>query len=183
MALRVLQDTFDVRAVRFAFAYGSKVMKQASADTSNSMLDLMLVVDGDPVQSFHPTHINKYPYHYSWLCRHAPTNVLKRIQEVGAGVMFNTDVKLGGMQRAKYGVVGWDRFHRDLQHWDTLYLAGRMQKPIQLVHGEWKDVEKAQRQNLVAALHAALLMLPERFTTHELLVSIVSISYLGIYIL
>lgn len=33
----------------------------------------------------------------------------------------------------KYGVVSMEMIERDLRDWETLYLAGRMQKPVSLV--------------------------------------------------
>lgn len=68
-----------------------------------------------------------------------------------------------------------------MQAWSHLYVAGRMQKPVTPL----SDLEpgaplaRAQRANLHGALAAALLLLPERFTTRQLMEAVVSLSYRG----
>ena len=36
-----------------------------------------------------------------------------------------------GQERpVKYGIIGLDALKRDLLHWDSLYVSGRLQKPV-----------------------------------------------------
>lgn len=68
------------------------------------------------------------------------------------------------LQRVKYGVVSLKRLHQDLLHWDDLYVAGRLHKPV--IHILRGNLEVAQSisTNLDAALRLALLLLPPRFS-------------------
>lgn len=68
------------------------------------------------------------------------------------------------LQVIKYGVIGKETLCRDLTLWDTLYAAGRLQKPV-LTLVEDPDVAKACSKNHLSALTTSLLLLPEQFTT------------------
>jgi len=78
----------------------------------------------------------------------------------------------------KYGVVNLDTICRDLSEWDTLYLAGRLQKPVKILRDDPR-VRLANQINLMSAVRTALLMLPESFTEKQLYEKIAGISYLG----
>ena len=81
-------------------------------------------------------------------------------------------------QTIKYGVTTVDNLCSDLLHWDTLYLAGRMHKPIRIIKDDAR-VRLTQQVNLVSAVRAALLTLPEEFSETELFERIAGISYHG----
>jgi translocator assembly and maintenance protein 41 len=78
----------------------------------------------------------------------------------------------------KYGVVSIDRMCKDLLNWETLYLAGRMHKPVKILKDDPR-VRLAQQVNLASALRTALLLLPKDFTEEKLYTTISSISYKG----
>ncbi len=68
------------------------------------------------------------------------------------------------MQRVKYGVVSSKRLQEDLLHWNDLFVAGRLHKPvIHIIRGNL-DVAQSISSNLDAALRLALLLLPPRFS-------------------
>lgn len=68
----------------------------------------------------------------------------------------------------------------DLLYWNTLYVGGRMHKPIaRLFNGAGERVLVAEQANLTSALRASLLMLPEEFTETDLYLKIASLSYIG----
>ena len=64
----------------------------------------------------------------------------------------------------KYGVVGADVLPRDLRAWDTLYIAGRLHKPVLHLTRD-AELAAAAEANLAAALAAGLLLLPGSFST------------------
>lgn len=67
---------------------------------------------------------------------------------------------------------------KDLLNWNTLYLAGRMHKPIRIIKDDAR-VRLTQQVNLASAARAALLTLPERFDEKTLFEAIAGISYAG----
>ena len=80
------------------------------------------------------------------------------------------------VQVLKYGVVRTQSLCTDLRHWRQLYLAGRLQKPV-LHLRRYAAVDDALAANLDAALRLALLLLPHRFSTQQLLEALCGISY------
>lgn len=67
---------------------------------------------------------------------------------------------------------------RDLEEWETMYLAGRLQKPVKILRQDAK-LGLATKKNLENAIRVSLLMLPERFTEEELYLKIAGLSYSG----
>ena len=116
----------------------------AAAVGEDTMLDLIFAVD-DPM-AFHTRNMQRNPAHYSFL-RHLAVwpSLLERIQEYGAGVWYNTLVRLpvpaangGGTKLVKYGVISTQRLIDDLTRWESLYIAGRMHKPVSPLDRERK---------------------------------------------
>eukprot|EP01023_Acetabularia_acetabulum_P059413 TRINITY_DN713_c0_g1_i1.p1 TRINITY_DN713_c0_g1~~TRINITY_DN713_c0_g1_i1.p1 ORF type:complete len:459 (+),score=50.62 TRINITY_DN713_c0_g1_i1:86-1462(+) len=168
--------------VQHAFAYGSGVFHQPdlydkpSSRADRPMIDFVLVVD-DPV-AWHTSNIRRHPSEYSFL-QFFGARAINYVAEVwGVGVHFNTLVPLNEHQLIKYGVISTKRLCQDLKCWDTLYIAGRMHKPVMhLVEDE--RVEYDLETNLMYAVTVALLLLPERFRMLDVLRLICSLSYMG----
>ena len=76
---------------------------------------------------------------------------------------MQTKAEVGHLQMIKYGVIGTQLLYDDLQYWDSLYIAGRMQKPV-LMLKDYAKLPMARKNNLDSAVTMALLLLPERFT-------------------
>ena len=78
----------------------------------------------------------------------------------------------------KYGVVSLDTMKKDLTDWNTLYIAGRLHKPVDtLITNE--SISLAQNENIAAAMRVAMLLCPQTFNMAELLRIICSLSYIG----
>lgn len=78
----------------------------------------------------------------------------------------------------KYGVTTVDNLCSDLLNWKTLYLAGRMHKPVRIIKDDAR-VRLTQQVNLTSAVRAALLTLPAEFSENQLFEAIARISYGG----
>ncbi|XP_016083740.2 phosphatidate cytidylyltransferase, mitochondrial isoform X1 [Ornithorhynchus anatinus] len=162
-----------------AFAYGSGVYRQAgpNAEQQNLMLDFVFTVD-DPV-AWHSRNLQKNRTHYSFLKFFGP-NVITDVQNnYGAGVYYNSMIPCDG-KLIKYGVISTDALIRDLIDWNTLYIAGRLHKPVKiLAQKENGALRFALGKNLKSAVTAAFLMLPESFSEEDLFVQIAGLSYSG----
>ncbi|KAJ1981366.1 Mitochondrial translocator assembly and maintenance protein 41 [Dimargaris xerosporica] len=162
--------------VRFAFAYGSSVFRQDRKESREKpLVDFILAVTH--AQHWHSINLQQNPHHYSGL-RHFGSGLIAKVQkDIGAGVYFNPYVEINGT-RLKYGVVSLSTLCSDLVNWDTLYLAGRMQKPLLVVKND-PIIGITSQVNLTNAIRIALLLLPPSFTEFELYSRIVGLSYTG----
>ena len=82
------------------------------------------------------------------------------------------------MQTIKYGVTTVDNLCSDLLNWKSLYLSGRMHKPIRIIKDDAR-VRLTQQVNLTSAVRTALLTLPDEFSERELFERIAGFSYGG----
>lgn len=164
--------------IQMAFAYGSGAFQQDnSKETSKNMLDFIFVVDKP--RRWHRENLDKHPLHYSFLKYFGPRHISKFQESYGAGVYFNTLVRMNG-RTIKYGVVSTRRVEADLLDWESLYVAGRLHKPVKfLVVPTDETLLNALMVNLRSAVHAALLQLPDGFTEEQLYMTIAALSYSG----
>ncbi|KAI2621419.1 mitochondrial matrix Mmp37 [Hypomontagnella submonticulosa] len=184
--------------IRYAFAYGSGVFPQSKGGTATEAeikaihpkapVAVQKAQDGSPkmidfifgvsyTQHWHSLNLMQHRDHYSMLGSLGSAAVSYVQDKWGAGVYFNPYVTVDGIL-IKYGVVNIDTLCRDLSEWDTLYLAGRLHKPVKILRDDPR-VRLANQINLLSALRTALLLLPPTFTEQELYATIAGISYLG----
>lgn len=163
--------------IRYAFAYGSGVFKQKGyGEKEKPMLDFVFAVSHP--NHWHSINISQHKEHYSFIARMFGSNVISILQnKVGAGVWFNVECLVHG-RVVKYGVISVDTLVKDLMDWETLYMAGRMHKPINVLRDEPR-IKLANQVNLSSAVRASLLLLPETFSEEELYREITSLSYRG----
>ncbi|XP_064602659.1 phosphatidate cytidylyltransferase, mitochondrial-like [Liolophura sinensis] len=164
--------------MQMAFAYGSGVFQQEGhKDFSQNMIDFIIAVD-DPV-SWHRENIKVNGKHYSFLKYFGPRYINRVQSQYGAGVYFNTLVPCEG-RLIKYGVIGTDKLEIDLLDWETLYVSGRLHKPVKMLKAPSKSsLIAALDINLKSAVHAALLLLPDEFSEIDLYTTIAGLSYNG----
>ena len=180
--------------IRYAFAYGSGVFPQSGSPATTSSLHpappeaIAKVQDGGQkmidfifgvsyTQHWHSLNIQEHRDHYSSVASLGSYAVSRLQDSVGAGVYFNPYITVNGTL-IKYGVVNIDTLCRDLAEWNTLYLAGRLQKPVKILRDN-PNVRLANQVNLISAVRTALLLLPPDFTEQELYATIAGISYMG----
>lgn len=189
MALPALQNTsvFFRRIlsqfpqdISLAFAYGSGVFKQAGTtqgQMGKNMLDFIFAVD-DPI-TWHTMNLIENRKHYSFLKYFGPKQISSIQNDYGAGVYFNTLVPSDD-RLIKYGVISTDALIDDLLHWKTMYIAGRLHKPVRiLLQSENGKLRAALVANLKSAVNASFLMLPESFSEEDLFLQIAGLSYSG----
>jgi len=128
-------------------------------------------------EHWHSLNLHQHRDHYSALGSLGSGAVAAVQDKFGAGVYFNPYVTVNGML-IKYGVVNLDTLCTDLAEWSTLYIAGRLHKPVKILRDDPR-VRLANQINLISALRTALLLLPPTFTEQELYGTIAGISYMG----
>jgi translocator assembly and maintenance protein 41 len=180
--------------IRYAFAYGSGVFPQANASTSkpsihpapnaaiakaqtggSKVIDMIFGVSY--TQHWHSLNLHQHRDHYSVLGSFGSAAVSRVQDHIGAGVYFNPYVTVNGTL-IKYGVVNLDTLCQDLSEWNTLYLAGRLHKPVKILRDDPR-VRLANQINLLSAVRTALLLLPPSFTEEQLYATIAGVSYMG----
>ncbi|KIV94769.1 hypothetical protein PV10_02501 [Exophiala mesophila] len=181
--------------IRYAFAYGSGVFPQSTSNKvgnpklhpappeaiskiqggNQKMIDFIFGVSYS--QHWHSLNLSEHRDHYSGVGSLGSYAVSKLQDSIGAGVYFNPYISVNGTL-IKYGVVNLDTLCKDLSEWNTLYLAGRLQKPVKILRDN-PAVRLANQVNLIAAVRTALLLLPGEFTEKELYSTIAGISYMG----
>lgn len=128
-------------------------------------------------QHWHSLNLQQHRGHYSALGS-LGSYAVSRVQDAfGAGVYFNPYITVNGVL-IKYGVVNLDTLCKDLSEWNTLYIAGRLQKPVKILRDN-ASVRLANQVNLISAVRTALLLLGPEFTEHDLYSTIAGISYMG----
>ena len=193
-ALRLIIWQFRA-PVRYAFAYGSGVFPQTALKSAGSssvhsnpakaitevqggngkMIDFIFGVSY--TQHWHSLNLQQHRDHYSSIGSLGSSFVSQVQDKWGAGVYFNPYITVNGTL-IKYGVVNLNTLYKDLSKWDTLYLAGRLQKPVKILRDDPR-IRLANQVNLISAVRTALLLLPETFTERNLYDTIAGISYLG----
>lgn len=181
--------------IRYAFAYGSGVFPQSSGNPSGTSKlhpsppeAITKVQDGDQkmidfifgvsyTQHWHSLNLQEHRDHYSALGSLGSYAVSKVQDSMGAGVYFNPYITVNGVL-IKYGVINIDTLCKDLSEWNTMYVAGRLQKPVKILRDN-PSVRLANQVNLISAVRTALLLLPPEFTENELYSTIAGISYMG----
>lgn len=161
-----------------AFAYGSGVFQQRNqAPKNQQMLDIILIVEDAKI--FHKENLCLNRQDYSFL-KYFGGDCIRNIQRnYGAKVYFNTLVPVENNRTIKYGVIEINDLLKDLIDWETLYIAGRLHKPVLMLKPIQDDLEQALLCNLKSALNAAVLLLPRIFDETTLYKTIASLSYTG----
>ncbi|KAH9854638.1 Mmp37-domain-containing protein [Lenzites betulinus] len=167
--------------IRYAFAYGSGVFEQDGYSASNPgsadgpMLDFMFAVTH--ADHWHSINMHQFPGHYPLGARMLGSSFVAKVEEIAPGVWFNSMVRMDGVS-IKYGVTTVDNLCSDLLNWKSLYLSGRMHKPIRIIKDDAR-VRLTQQVNLTSAVRTALLTLPASFSERELFARIAGFSYGG----
>ncbi|RWS22145.1 phosphatidate cytidylyltransferase-like protein [Leptotrombidium deliense] len=176
--LKSLLKNFPSKA-RFVFAYGSAVFKQNNG-FKNNVIDLLFAVE-NPIE-WHRSNIIQNSSHYSFLKYFGPDFIAKFQSNFAAKCYYNTLIPLndGTNNMIKYGVIKEEDLIEDLLDWNSLYISGRLHKPVKfLVEPQSDTLKKALQINLQSAVHLSLLLLNETFTEEQLYLTIAATSYKG----
>lgn len=158
-----------------AFGYGSGVFKQLGYNNKdNPQIDLILVVDD--IKSWHKENINKNPKDYSFIGKNFFMKAsIKKIKGL-TGITYQSNIKYKN-HLFKYGVIEYCDFVKNLETWDSFYVAGRLQKPILVIKSN-NVIDDLIIKNRRNACKIGLLCLDEK-TVSNLFLTICKLSYTG----
>lgn len=174
----------DGKHIKAVFGYGSGVIPQEGYKNLKPQIDIFIVTDN--TEDFHRKTLQRFPEHYSGL-KYLGIGALQLVQNWGAGVFFNPYVPItsasGNEQMVKYGVISYDRAKEDVCEWSSLYIAGRLQKPVRHYKTD-KLLLAANLFNLNSAFNIALLLsltkeADRSVQLEEFFQCIASLSYMG----
>lgn len=155
--------------------YGSWFVTQAWYEWEKPVKDLIFWVRNS--RQFHEENLEKNPWDYSSLVRFLWADFATWLQKTWWKIYYNPFINFWDEQ-IKYWVIELEDLINDLVNWETLYLAWRLHKPVEMFSFEDEWFVKAYRTNLESALRVALIMLWDTFTEEELYEKISRISYL-----
>jgi translocator assembly and maintenance protein 41 len=203
--------SFFPSSTSHAFAYGSGVFEQrisgddnhvlpSSSSSSDNMIDFIFITP--KAKLWHQECMLQRPKDYSGIARWIGSNYVAKIGRMGAGLYFNPLVTVHIPESAadasyalgkehimkqhiiKYGVMEEEQLKNDLKHWDTLYIAGRMHKPVATLIASDEVMDLQEKYNLQYALSTSLLLHVGKaknniLHTSDLYQTIASLSYMG----
>ena len=176
---------FNVMEMEFAFGYGSKVFSQGNNDKSEqSQIDMIYAVRNSI--DWHNENLIKNSNDYSIL-KYGGGKIINTVNNWGAGVYFNPFVQVpvdnnnnnNNNIELKYGITSTKNLIDDLINWKSMYLAGRLHKPVAVIKQSNK-FKIFNEYNLTNAVKLSLLLInKENITFNELFLKITELSYIG----
>ncbi len=178
---KIIEDFISQRqnsvAMTAAFGYGSGVIQQKGYSLQKKpMIDLIFIVQDS--KAWHQENKKKNPHDYPVSAKILLGTVnFDRIAGF-SGVTYQSHISYKG-ETFKYGVVSQAHFIHALYSWNSFFLPGRFQKPVQTIFSN-PYIDWNIQENRRIALLVALQTLPEQLRTLKgLFTQICSLSYLG----
>lgn len=138
------------------------------------MIDFIFWVDSS--SEFHETNIQNNSDDYSFLSKFLPKKVLNYFQKTGWKIYYNPYLNFWESE-IKYGVISINDLKNDLENWSELYVAWRLQKPVEIVKCP-KQLEVSLQKNLENAVNVALILIwEETISEEDLFLKIAWLSY------
>jgi mitochondrial translocator assembly and maintenance protein 41 len=178
---RIIEKNFP--KIDFGFGYGSGIFQQFNQKKNGKMKDFIFVVQNS--QTFHEENLKRNQHHYSFISRLFGSSFINFIQKNGGGhLYYNTFIKLKENEDEiiiKYGVMDMDDFKNDLLNWNTMYVSGRLHKPVLILFQEnQKELLKENLKNaFLISLYRLMSKEKEEYSFMELFHKVCSLSYEG----
>lgn len=153
--------------------YGSKVKSQANDKGIQKQIDLILGVN-DAIEWHQLNHLINPDDYRSKL----GYGLLPLYHNFGTPINYISYLTFND-HMFKIGVVETKSLIQDLSMWDNFFLAGRFQKPIEVIKGS-SELNLAIKVNRINALKTALLASgKEKISERELYETLCSLSFIG----
>jgi len=153
--------------------YGSEVKRQANDRGMDRQVDLILGVQDSML--WHELNHEMNPTDYD---SNLGYKLLPAYKNLGTKINYLSHLPFENYT-FKIGVVNTEDLIYDLICWKNFFLAGRLQKPVEIVKTSF-ELDYALRRNRMNALKIALLLLnKQEASLEELFYMICSLSYVG----
>lgn len=139
--------------VKYIFAYGSAVIPQKGH--IGNMIDTFLIVEN--ISNFHKHNLEINKNNYSYIAVNCKLSILNKINNIGTGVFYNTNIRLNKDILIKYGVISELNFKYHMENWENMFIAGRFHKPVLGVKSD-SDIDKVIYRNREAAVKLHILI-------------------------
>lgn len=159
-----------------AYGYGSKIFKQENAITTDSLIDLIFVVDN--IKEWHLKNLEINPKDYSYIGSKFFANAQTDSIKGTTGIAYISDIEENGL-RYKFGTIEYKDLYYNLQSWNSFYVPGRFQKTIYPYKEDIELNEAIMLNRKKALLVAAYLAKKDFLTKEELFEILVNLSYMG----
>lgn len=160
-----------------AYGYGSAVINQDGySEKDKPQIDLILVVDN--IKEWHLENMDRNNSDYSMFGSYYFKNTGNELLKGSTGIAYLSNVKEGD-NVFKYGTIERLDLQNYLYYWDSFYMPGRFQKPINTIKTTDGLEEAIKTNRECALLISACLINKEIATKKELLNMLCSLSYLG----
>ncbi|EGW32128.1 uncharacterized protein SPAPADRAFT_71621 [Spathaspora passalidarum NRRL Y-27907] len=174
------QDGYDLPKVSGTSAPASSTSSGGSSTTttttttttsSSQQLDFIHIVPDS--HEFHRVNLQQNRSHYSF----KSLSIINFIQ--GTGIYFNPFISINN-KLIKYGIISTENALLDLCDWNSLYFAGRLQKPVNIIEDQDTRIKFLNQYNLKNAMTVSIILIQKgQFTELELYEQITRLSYLG----
>jgi len=153
--------------------YGSKVKSQANDKGVQKQIDLILGVENS--LDWHSQNYEINPENYKSKLGY---KLLPLYQKFGTKINYISYLPFKN-HMFKIGVVEKSDLIYDLVNWENFFLAGRFQKPIEIIKGS-NELNLAIKINRINALKTALLASgKDKISEQELYETLCSLSFMG----
>ncbi len=153
--------------------YGSAVkMQNGYKNDAKKQIDIIATVDDS--LTWHKQNRKENPNEYNRLAMH----LLRPILHLGTDISYVSNIPYDD-NYFKVGVIDKFDFLYDLENWSNFYMAGRTQKPIMVVDGDY-EIKQAIKKNRTNALITSLILNSDKIIDEKMLFeTLCSLSYLG----
>ena len=159
-----------------AYGYGSKLFKQDTNLSNDSLIDLILVVEN--IKNWHKQNMEMNPNDYTKISASFFNKAYSEVIKGSTKIAYISDVRENN-KSFKYGTVEFMDLLTSLNTWLSFYMPGRFQKTIYPFKENEMLSEAIENNRRGALLVASFLQDDVLVTKKDLFKTLVGLSYMG----
>lgn len=163
-----------------AYGYGSGVFTQINKKLNqDTQIDIILVVED--MKQWHQQNMQMNPQDYKRSAAKYLSNYEKKENDLGSEITYLPFLK-DANHTFKIGVISNKSFIRELEYWESYFIAGRFQKPINFIKSNLNfdnRIAKNRKKALIIVLWKLYKEKSKEHTITELFEEICELSFMG----